>query len=59
MEILSEKKETFLAFANESVVGNIDQERAVGEAAIEEIIEAERKRYGVGSDKDEKTEDDE
>ncbi len=58
MDILSGKRETFLAFANESVVGNIDRERAIGEAAVEEIIAAERKRYGIDKNPDETTEDD-
>jgi superfamily II DNA or RNA helicase len=58
MDILSGKRETFLAFANESVVGNIDRERAIGEAAVEEIIAAERERYGIDKNPDETTEDD-
>ena len=58
MDILSGKRETFLAFANESVVGNIDRERAIGEAAVEKIIAAERERYGIDKNPDETTEDD-
>ncbi len=58
MDILSGKRETFLAFANESVVGNIDRERAIGEAAVEKIIAAERERYGIDKNPDDMTEDD-
>jgi SNF2 family DNA or RNA helicase len=58
MDILSGKRETFLAFANESVVGNIDRERAIGEAAVEEIIAAGRERYGIDKNPDDMTEDD-
>lgn len=45
LEILSEKKETFNAFANDSVVAEADRE--ISSAAMEAILAEEKKRYGL------------
>lgn len=47
LAVLEGKKEEFDAFANESVVGQIDLEREIGAAAAERIMEEERKRYHI------------
>ena len=47
LSILSEKREAFLAFADESVIGRMDAEQEVSTAAMQQIIEEERKRYQV------------
>ena len=47
LDILAGKREEFLAFAEESVVGKMDAEQEVTAAAMQQIIEAEKKRYHV------------
>lgn len=52
LAVLEGKKEEFNAFANESVVGQIDLEREVGSAVAERIMEEEKKRYHIDDEKD-------
>ena len=47
LSILSDKREAFLAFADESVIGRMDAEQEVSTAAMQQIIEEEKKRYQV------------
>lgn len=47
LSILFDKREAFLAFADESVIGRMDAEQEVSTAAMQQIIEEEKKRYQV------------
>lgn len=52
LAVLEGKKEEFNAFANESVVGQIDVEREIGSAIADRIMEEEKKRYHIDDGKD-------
>ena len=52
LDVLAGKKEEFNAFANESVVGQLDLEREVNTAAADRIIEEERARYRITDDEE-------
>lgn len=53
LSILADKREAFLAFADESVIGKMDVEQEITTAAMQQIIEEEKKRYQVTEQKDE------
>ncbi|MBO7630854.1 MAG: SWF/SNF helicase family protein, partial [Lachnospiraceae bacterium] len=53
LSILADKREAFLAFADESVIGKMDVEQGITTAAMQQIIEEEKKRYQVTEQKDE------